>query len=144
MADGSRIQRAQVGDGGVGVGVGLEVGNVPGRSRAKLMADSGCSMFNLAVYILSKTGLLHFRVDFRGELRVRSREQRLGKFSGTSGAAENTAPGTQGTVPVGAGHAAVQGNFVDFGAKMLLHFVIQGVIWLFVPGHGGFPHIINV
>ena len=45
---------------------------------------------------------------------------RRSKFPGASGAAENTAAGAQGAVPVGAGHAAVQRNLVKLLSELLL------------------------
>ena len=58
-----------------------------------------------------------------------------GKIPGSSGAAENAAPGTQGTVPVGAGHAAIQGNLIDLGSKAVFQFIIQRVPGFVVPVH---------
>lgn len=89
VTDGRRIQSAQVGDRGIGVGVRLEVSYVSWGRTAKFMADFGCSMFYLAVYKLGKKGFMHFK----GEMGRGFKEQRLGKFSGSSVAAENTAAG---------------------------------------------------
>lgn len=89
VEDSSRIQGAQVRYRGIGIGVGLEVGNVPRGCAAKLAADSGCGMFYLAVYELGESGCVYFW----GKMGRGFKGQGFGKFSGASGAAENTAAG---------------------------------------------------
>ena len=89
-------ERAQIGDGGVGVGIGLKVGNV------------------WAV-------LGHFSLHPRlgsPDLFFQALASGGGKIPGSALAAENAAAVSEGSVPVGAGHAAVQGQFVDLFSEL--------------------------
>ena len=56
-----------------------------------------------------------------------------GKVAGTSGTAENTAAVSEGSVPVRAGKAAVQSDFVNFFTETVLQIMVQGVIGFPVP-----------
>ena len=76
----------------VGVGVVLEVGDVPG----------------MGPFLAEEFNLLR---DGRGEL------------AGTGRGAEGTAPGTQGSVPVGTGESRIQREFDGFFAKGLFEIV---------------------
>lgn len=92
-------------------------GRIGIRKRLKIgdkLLPTGVGICRILQVLLAEhllTGLDLFR---DGKPRRRS------KFPGASGAAENTAAGAQGAVPVGAGHAAVQRNLVKLLSELLL------------------------
>ena len=95
VADGGGEQGFQIVHRRVGVGVGLEVGDIGAGVLAHLPGDAG-------------NGLLDLGVDGRLEgVRGAGRGSGGGKLPGATLAAEDTSPGAKSAVPVGAGHAAV-------------------------------------
>ena len=120
MTDGGAEQCFQVRERRVGVGVGLEVGNVGIRRGAHFAFDAGDGLFNLVV-------------DGGGNRDICI--QRRGKIPEPAFTAKDTAARPQGSVPVGTCHPSVQGNLVDLLPEAGFQFKVQGVIRFAVPVH---------
>ena len=56
-----------------------------------------------------------------------------GKLAGAAFAAENAAAESQCPVPVGAGHTAVQGQFIDFFPEGFFQIIVQRIIGFSIP-----------
>lgn len=120
MTDGGAEQCFQVRERRVGVGVGLEVGNVGIRRGAilPLMREMASSIWLLTAVVI--------------EISASSGR---GKIPGPAFTAKDTAARPQGSVPVGACHPPVQGNLVDLLPEAGFQFKVQGVIRFAVPVH---------
>lgn len=105
MVQGFPVDAFQVVCGGVGVGVGLEIGDVAGGRTFGFQGADAC---------LDLVG------DGEGGI--------TGKFAGAAGAAEDAAPGSQGSVPVGAGAADIQGELVELFAEAGLYGFVEGIV----------------
>ena len=112
---------AQIGNRGIGIGIGLEIGNIGAGGGTHFPADAGNGKINLSV-----DGL------FR---HASCALQRYGEISGTACAAEDTAASSNGAVPIGTGHAAFQSDFIYLGAKTAFHFIIKRVVGFSIPVH---------
>ena len=99
---------------GVGVGVGLEVGDVA--AAPKFGGDAGFGL---------------------GDLLLQRQVCRRGEVAGAAGGAEDTASVAQRPVSVGTGHAAVQGELVELFPKCFFAVLVQGVHGR--PPSGEFP-----
>ena len=95
----------QIGKRGIGVGVGLEIGDeiIPGVFGGDALSG---------------------RLNLFGD----GSAARFGKIAGSAVAAEDAAAGSQRSVPVGAGHAAVQGEAVEFFSELIPDESIERII----------------
>ncbi len=148
----------QIGERGIGVSVGLEIGDDRG-----LPADSQAVL--VPFWRQQRQSGLELQGDSSASREIRTDRNIPGKEAGawgyaifwkyatlreyvtpsytdciipaSPGTAEDTAPGVQGAIPVGAGHMGIQGYFVTLVVKGILAVGIQGIVGLAMPGTWG-------